>query len=114
MPTESGLVATRSAPERVRQAPGKLAAVAKYDALHDHLDDAADGPVEMTFAEIERVVGPLPRSARTHRPWWGNERSIGRHVQARAWLDAGREVASVDLNAARVRFTARSLGSDRR
>ena len=34
-----------------------------------HLCTVHDGPVEMTFDEIEQLVGPLPRSATLHREW---------------------------------------------
>jgi hypothetical protein len=57
----------------------------------------------MTFAEIERIVGPLPGSVTNHRPWWGNERSPWR-VHARSWMEAGYEVDDVDQVAGVVRF----------
>jgi hypothetical protein len=80
--------------------------MAKYDPLFEHLSRAGDGPVEMTFDEVERLVGPLPASASRYAAWWANEAEGGRHVQARAWLDAGREVHSVDQSIKRVRFSA--------
>jgi hypothetical protein len=80
--------------------------VAKYDALFEHLCRAGDGPVTLTFTEIERLVGSLPASATTHRPWWANEVGGGRHVQAKAWINAGREVEAVDFNARTVTFGA--------
>ncbi len=78
----------------------------KYDALFEHLCRAGDGPVEMTFEEISQLVGGLPASAQRWPAWWGNEAAGGRHVQARAWLEAGREVEQVDRQARRVRFSA--------
>jgi hypothetical protein len=79
--------------------------VAKYDPLFDYLCRAGTGPVEMTFAEIADLVGPLPASAATHQAWWANESESG-HVQARAWLNAGREVERVDQSTGRVWFSA--------
>jgi hypothetical protein len=79
--------------------------VAKYDPLFEHLCRCADGPIELTFSEIEHLVGPLPASASRHQGWWSND-SAGGHVQAAAWLNAGREVESVDRNRGRVRFSA--------
>jgi hypothetical protein len=35
----------------------------KYDPLFRHLATCGDGPVEMTFDEIEQLVGSLPASA---------------------------------------------------
>jgi len=74
--------------------------------LFRHLCTAGDGPVEMTFDEIEHLVGPLPRSATQHREWWSNDRGDTRHVQAKAWLDAGRQVETLDRAGRRVTFTA--------
>jgi hypothetical protein len=76
--------------------------MAKYDSLRDWLE-RAPRPAEMSFAQIDMLVGGLPHSAYVHRAWWANERT-GRHVQAQAWLEAGRTVADVDLHAGRVRF----------
>ncbi len=59
----------------------------------------------MSFAEIEELVGPLPRSATVYSAWWSNESSSGRHVQSRAWMEAGREVVSVDRELRLVRFS---------
>lgn len=83
-----------------------LVDVAKYDPLFEHLCRAGDGPVEMTFADVERLVGRLPASAIRHAAWWTNEAEGGRHVQAKAWMNAGREVVAVDQSAGRVRFSA--------
>jgi hypothetical protein len=79
--------------------------VAKYEPLFEHLCRAGDGPLEMTFNQIDALVGALPASARTHRSWWANE-TRGRHMQAAAWVNAGREVGAVDLRAQTVSFTA--------
>jgi hypothetical protein len=78
----------------------------KYDPLFDYLCRASDGRLEMTFSEIEQLVGPLPASASVYPMWWANEADGGRHVQARAWLNAGREVESVDRATQRVVFSA--------
>lgn len=80
--------------------------VAKYDPLFQFLCKAGDGPVELTFDEIEQLVGALPMSALKFRQWWANEVTGSRHVQAKAWLNAGREVESVDPRARVVRFSA--------
>jgi len=81
--------------------------MAKYDPLFRHLVAAdAAAPIEMTFADIEGLVGPLPASASKYSAWWNNEQSDTTHVQALAWLNAGREVEMVDRDAGRVRFSA--------
>jgi hypothetical protein len=78
--------------------------VSKYSSLRRHLEREAGPSVEMTFDEIDDVVGGLPASARRYPAWWSNERE-GTHVQARAWMDAGWRVANVNLTAERVRLT---------
>lgn len=85
---------------------GTLFVVSKYDSLREHLDRLPAELVQLSFAEIDRIVAGLPPSAYEHRAWWSNQRQ-GSHVQATSWLDAGRRVESVDLNTTRVTFTAR-------
>ena len=97
-----GLRPGRSQAARRRKRDG----VAKYDPLFEHLCRAGTGAVEMTFTEIAQLVGSLPESATRYQAWWENESEGGRHVQARAWLNAGREVERVDLAAGRVWFSA--------
>jgi hypothetical protein len=76
----------------------------RYDPLRVHLSAREESVVRLTFGDIERIIGgPLPASARRHRPWWANERS-GSHVHAMAWMGAGRRTANVDLNATAVDF----------
>lgn len=76
----------------------------RYDGLRDYLLQRTEPVVRLTFSEIEDIIGgPLPASARRYRPWWANERS-GTHVHARAWIDAGRRTANVDLHAATADF----------
>lgn len=68
----------------------------KYSPLGDFLSQCEDDLIELSFKEIEDILGSsLPDSAREHREWWGNDRS---HTQARnGWLAAGWEVSHVDL-----------------
>ena len=79
--------------------------MAKYDPLFEFLCRAGDDPVEMSFEQIEQLVGPLPASARRQTAWWSNEQAVGSHVQAAAWMRSGREVESLDRSAERVRFS---------
>lgn len=84
---------------------GHTARVAKYDVLLNYL--CGDQPaVRMTFQQVADLVGGLPDSAYRHRAWWENEAESGKHVQARSWLAAEREVERVDLTAEVVVFSA--------
>ena len=76
--------------------------MAKYDPLFRYLCHADDGAIEMSFDEIDALVATLPSAAR-QRVWWTNDSS---RPQAKAWLNAGREVASVDPGRGRVQFSA--------
>jgi hypothetical protein len=77
----------------------------KYEPLSVHLAGRGLAREIMTFAEIERVIGAsLPRSARDHAAWWGNELVPGSHVQSRAWLEAGYRVESIDRRSGSVTF----------
>jgi hypothetical protein len=76
----------------------------RYDPLKRYLAECTDSVIHLSFGEIERIIGgPLPASARRHRPWWANERS-GSHVHASAWMGAGRRTTNVDLTTAAVDF----------
>lgn len=75
----------------------------KYEPLTRFLKSQKLEKVQVTFKEIERVLGEeLPASALKHRPWWAN--TGGSHVQSEAWLEAGFETESVDMDARRLVF----------
>ncbi len=78
--------------------------MSKYRVLRRRPEREAGPSVEMTFAEIDHVVGGLPASARHYPAWWSNERE-GTHVQAHAWMDAGWRVENVSFTGEKVRFT---------
>ena len=76
----------------------------KYNPLEGHLRRQKSVTSEMSFRDIERVLGVLlPKSA--HRPeWWGDEPKTDiRHVQARAWLNGG-FLARPDIGAETIHF----------
>ena len=67
--------------------------MSKYEPLRVHLEQADDGQLTMTFAEVADLVGGLPPSAYKRRQWWSNnpKTTAPRH----AWLPAGRRIGSV-------------------
>jgi len=77
--------------------------VSRYMHLAKYLRGQLGGEVELSFAELERILGsPLPKSARELRVWWSNDAT---HSQARfGWLAAGWRVESVNLSEGRVAF----------
>ncbi|MCC6919468.1 MAG: hypothetical protein IT548_09700 [Alphaproteobacteria bacterium] len=74
-----------------------------YDPLSTALNAAAGLRVELSFRQIEEILGrKLPGSAYRHRPWWANEERG--HSHAKAWLSAGFETAEVDMTGQRLVF----------
>jgi hypothetical protein len=57
----------------------------KYRPLREYLQNCTEQWVSMTFAQIEQLVGPLPKSASLHRAWWGNHEG---NSQAKGWMPA--------------------------
>jgi hypothetical protein len=73
----------------------------QYERLGRRLRASGQPHVEMTFAEVAKVIGePLPGSAYRHPAWWGSD---PKHTQA-VWLDAG-YTASPSLTAEKVTLT---------
>ena len=71
----------------------------KYDALELHLRETPPSVRALTIplSEVARIIGsPLPASAFTHRPWWGNQKETKTRPQAHAWLSAGFAVESLN------------------
>ena len=73
----------------------------KYEPLRDYLSSRSGDEEAMTFGQLERLVGPLPDSAREHRAWWGND---DYKSQSQAWRAAGWHVASVNQPSGQVVF----------
>ncbi len=87
-------VSPRSSHERSspKGRDGKAARVAplKYDPLRDYLLEQHLREIELTFDEIEKILGPgvrLPESAELPQ-WWANQAVPGR-PQREAWRAAG-------------------------
>jgi len=72
----------------------------KYDPLFDHLKsyNPNEREVTLSFEQIEKIISAkLPYSAHTYQAWWAND-TDGRHVNAKAWMDAGWRVYTVNLS----------------
>lgn len=77
----------------------------KYDPLKAYLRRQRVLELQMTFREIENLIGYLlPRSAQKPDWWSGAALKTGRAVQLQAWRDAGFE-AALSVGADRVTFT---------
>ncbi|MBV9512254.1 MAG: hypothetical protein JO303_18445 [Caulobacteraceae bacterium] len=66
--------------------------VGKYERLKRYLMRRPAERLEMTFRDIERVIGDLLPNSANLPEWWTDEASAVRsHVQLDAWRDAGFE-----------------------
>jgi hypothetical protein len=75
----------------------------KYEPLTEFLRKQALNEVQMTFAQIERVIdAKLPPKAQQHRAWWSN--SPSNNVLTKAWLNAGFRSEQVDMKARKLVF----------
>ena len=89
---------------------GLVSGTSKYAPLARLLTTCGADVVEMTFAEVDRVVpGGLPESAYRYRTWWTV--SVGNSAQSRhGWIDAGYRVLRVDLAKHTVTFIKAAEG----
>lgn len=74
----------------------------KYSELRKHLENAGPTDVTLDFDRIDQLVDGLPPSAYRYAAWWANDRT---HVQAKAWLDAGRYTFELDFVKKAVSFS---------
>jgi hypothetical protein len=78
--------------------------MAKYDPLSGHLRRQKHAELELSFAEIERLLSAmLPKRALSSQ-WWAGEGAEAQQVQCKAWREAGYE-AALQVGKDRVRFT---------
>lgn len=62
----------------------------KYDPLRDHLGRQKTGELELSFEEIERIIGCMLPNSAARPQWWANIKDPDTtHVQRNAWRDAG-------------------------
>jgi hypothetical protein len=75
----------------------------KYEPLTEFLRRQAENEIQMTFAQIERVIAAkLPPKAQKHRAWWSN--SPSNSVMTKAWLEAGFRSEQVDMEGRKLVF----------
>lgn len=71
---------------------------AKYEPLEIYLQNKSGlkQEVNLSFSDIETIIGAqLPPSAKKYREWWSNQKDISNRPQAKAWINAGYVVDSV-------------------
>ena len=75
--------------------------MSKYDPLKQFLLSSCKDSINMSFSEIESILGfSLPISASKYDVWWkGND-----HTQANSWLYAGYRVGRISRHESMVCF----------
>ena len=64
--------------------------MAKYDPLRRYLRRQRGAEIELSFAEIERILGAMLPHAASRPEWWIEDISAQvKGVQQAAWRDAG-------------------------
>jgi hypothetical protein len=63
--------------------------MAKYDPLGRHLKRSKSAVLELSFSDIERIIGAMLPNSASLPQWWENETAERGHVQCRAWREAG-------------------------
>ncbi len=75
----------------------------KYERLRKFLANLNSDVIELSFDEVSRIIGGLPKSAFEKISWWDNDE---KRKQAReGWLAAGFRVVGVNLNRRLVVFS---------
>ncbi|HZN73341.1 MAG TPA: hypothetical protein VFC00_16860 [Micromonosporaceae bacterium] len=70
----------------------------KYTPLRDYLAGSGQPEVELSYDDIDRLVGGLPGGARDGLGWWSDDGVAVRHVQVRhGWGAAGYRIINIDL-----------------
>jgi len=73
----------------------------KYMPLSEYLQTVDKNQIELSFSEIEEVLGfSLPKSAHKFDAWWSN----GSKPHSKAWLEAGWKVTDYSFSNQVVRF----------
>jgi hypothetical protein len=82
--------------------------MSKYTPLFDYLRRKSASELELSFTDIERMLGAMLPNSASRPQWWANEKNADtRHVQTSAWLDAGYE-AFLIARQDKVRFRRRN------
>jgi hypothetical protein len=83
--------------------------MSKYEPLKWHLEESNETIMVLHFVDLDSIVGSLPMPAWSYRGWWVNDIT---HTQAKAWLNAGWEVESIDIENSQVTFSKKINGSE--
>lgn len=84
-------------------AGSKTQTMAKYDPLAAYLVKRRQPVIELTFRDIERMVGGILPKAALKPEWWSSPVSVEHAPQKLAWDSAG-YTAEVSIKHERVRF----------
>lgn len=77
--------------------------MAKYDPLSFHLASINESTLDLTFHEVEEIIGDTLPDSVQYPAWWSNEIK-GTHNWAHKWRIAGWQTKNVDCNNKTVTF----------
>jgi hypothetical protein len=84
-----------------------MIAQSKYEKLAEYLARLDEDKVNLTFADIEDILGePLPDAA-NKRAWWANSTTNNHAVNG--WMNSGWETANVNMKARSLDFIKQDL-----
>ncbi|MCL2630142.1 MAG: hypothetical protein FWD49_01295 [Firmicutes bacterium] len=92
--------------ERIRFTSEGKATMSKYQPLGQYLEKSGKEKIELSFSEIERILGfRLIDSLRKHQiAWYGASEKSPTHVWKKVWCSYGYQVDTVSLDDERVVF----------
>ena len=77
--------------------------MSKYLPLQNHLNKLPHTEWNVSFSDIENLIGgTLPKSAYTYPAWWANNPTG--HSHARSWIEAGWETEDINITAQTLTF----------
>lgn len=79
--------------------------MSKYKPLSDFLKNLDYSIIELTFDDINKILGTdLPNAAYRYPAWWANSRTDDSHTWAHLWIEAGWESRDLNLGQHKVKF----------
>lgn len=82
----------------------------RYEPLRNFLDDMIGDHAEVTFAQLEAVLGVSLPASKRYPAWWSNNPS--NNPMTKVWLAAGFQTEQVDVNGERLVFRRAHITTD--
>ena len=94
----------------------ELAGRARYERLEEHLrqQETSDGTLEITTEQVEKLVGELPPSAKTHPAYWRNQtrNPLGVAIARSGWRVMDLRWSKDEISGALLRAASTPAGTE--